>query len=223
MPVVHYVRHGQASFGAADYDVLSGTGQKQAELVGDALARAGVRPDRILAGTLKRQQDTAVGASVAAPFDLPVESDPRWNEYDHLALLRAHPATAARSLPAGPESSQVFQAALDAALVAWIRTGSNGSAGRTWVEYRDGVLSAQQELLESLGRGGTAIVFTSGGVIAAVGAALLGLGAEGFASLNRVTVNTGITKVVHGRSGTSLLSFNEHAHLIAVAGMLTYR
>jgi hypothetical protein len=66
-------------------------------------------------------------------------------------------------------------------------------------------------------------VFTSGGVIATVGAALLGLGAEGFVALNRVTVNTGITKVVRGRSGTSLLSFNEHAHLTGVPGMLTYR
>ena len=42
-------------------------------------------------------------------------------------------------------------------------------------------------------------------------------------ALNRVTVNTGITKVVRGRSGTSLLSFNEHAHLTGVSGMLTYR
>ena len=63
MPTVLLVRHGQASFGAADYDVLSATGQKQSELVGEALSRAGVAPDRILAGTLRRQQDTAVAAS----------------------------------------------------------------------------------------------------------------------------------------------------------------
>ncbi len=223
MPVVHFVRHGQASFGAADYDVLSATGQKQSELVGEALARAGVQPDRILTGTLKRQLDTAVGASAAGLFDTPVENDPRWNEYDHLALLKAHPAAAARSLPAGRESGQTVQKALDAALLAWLRTGSSGSAGKTWVEYRDGILAAQEELLVSLGRSGTGIVFTSGGVIATVGAALLGLGAEGFVALNRVTVNTGITKIVRGRSGTSLLSFNEHGHLTGVSGMLTYR
>ncbi len=33
-----------------------------------------------------------------------------------------------------------------------------------------------------------------------------------FVAFNRVTANTGVTKVVHGRSGTTLVSFNEHAH-----------
>jgi putative intracellular protease/amidase len=64
-------------------------------------------------------------------------------------------------------------------------------------------------------------VFTSGGVIAAVCAGLLGLGAEGVVALNRVTVNGAITKLVAGSAGTSLLTFNEHGHLDA--GAVTYR
>ena len=38
------VRHGQASFGAEDYDVLSETGWEQGRRLGAHLVRAGVRP-----------------------------------------------------------------------------------------------------------------------------------------------------------------------------------
>jgi hypothetical protein len=42
--------------------------------------------------------------------------------------------------------------------------------------------------------------------------------------MNRVTVNAGITKLVSGRGGITLLSFNEHPHFEAEAAeLLTYR
>ena len=43
MAVVYLVRHGQASFGAADYDVLSDAGRRQAAVLGRG-ARAPRRP-----------------------------------------------------------------------------------------------------------------------------------------------------------------------------------
>jgi len=68
------------------------------------------------------------------------------------------------------------------------------------------------------------VVFTSGGVVAAVCGSLLGLGPDGVVALNRVTANGAITKVVVGRGGTSLISFNDHAHFEADARrLLTYR
>ena len=36
---------------------------------------------------------------------------------------------------------------------------------------------------------------------------------DGFLPVNRVAVNAGITKVVVGAQGTTLVSFNEHGHL----------
>ena len=42
------------------------------------------------------------------------------------------------------------------------------------------------------------------------------------AKLNPVTVNTAITKVVSGRSGLTLVSYNEHGHLDGT-DMLSYR
>ena len=69
-----------------------------------------------------------------------------------------------------------------------------------------------------------AVVFTSGGVIAAVCGGLLDLGPDGVVALNRVTANGAITKVVVGSGGTSLISFNDHAHFEGASrDLLTYR
>jgi hypothetical protein len=40
-------------------------------------------------------------------------------------------------------------------------------------------------------------------------------------AFNRVTINTGLSKVAVGRSGMTLVSFNEHGHL--GDDLLTYR
>lgn len=219
MPVVHLIRHGQASFGAADYDVLSDVGHQQAKLLADALIRRGVRPDRMVAGSLKRQRDTATTCAEAAAWDVPVDADARLDEYDHIGLLLEQEAAPAF----GPAAGRAVQEALDAALLDWMHSDRPGSDGRTFAQWRDDVIAAQREFLGSLGRGGTGLAFTSGGVLAAICADLLGLGPEGFVALNRVVVNTGITKIVGGRGGTSLISFNDHGHLEGTADLLTYR
>jgi len=67
-------------------------------------------------------------------------------------------------------------------------------------------------------------VFTSGGVLAAACVQLLALADHTLVALNRVAVNTGITKIVHGGRGTTLVSFNEHAHLERDGfSLVTYR
>jgi broad specificity phosphatase PhoE len=202
MALVYLIRHGQASFGAEDYDVLSSAGQLQGKIVGDELRRRGVRPAQVWSGTLKRQRETALAAGIGTPRE-----DERWNEFDHLGLVN----------DAAPATPREFQLALDAALRQWI-----GGAG--WQKFSTQVNRALDELLADLGSGATALVFTSGGVIAAVCARLLGLPAEGFLSVNRVAVNAALTKIVHGRSGTSLVSYNDHAHFEGEhRDLLTYR
>lgn len=211
VPVVLLVRHSQASFGADDYDVLSDTGRRQSELVGAELARRGLRSPVAVAGRLRRQQDTA---RIALPgADLHV--DPRWDEYDHAALIERY----VRADAAHDGSSRSLQVLLDTALGAWVDDGAG-----TWGAFARGAAQALDELAGSLGPGRDAVVFTSGGIVAAVCAGLLGLGASGVVALNRVTANGAITKLVVGRGGVSLVAFNDHAHFEGEARpLLTYR
>ena len=74
---------------------------------------------------------------------------------------------------------------------------------------------------------GTALVFSSGGPISWAAASLLaedsGPAQQLWRKLNPVCVNSGLTRLVTGRRGTTLVSFNEHAHLDGVPDVLTYR
>lgn len=54
MPSVLLIRHGQASFGATDYDVLSDVGERQAAAVHAEIVRRGVGDARLVAGGLHR-------------------------------------------------------------------------------------------------------------------------------------------------------------------------
>ena len=211
MPVVLLVRHGQASFGADDYDVLSELGREQSTTVGAELARRELRSPIAVSGSLRRQRDTA---ALALP-DVELRVDERWDEYDHMGLLERYVSPDASH----DGTSKGVQVLLDQALASWV-----DDTDGTWPDFSGGASAALSDLAAVLPSGSDAVVFTSGGVIAAVTAGLLGLGASGVVALNRVTANGAITKVVVGRGGTSLISFNDHAHFEGDARrLLTYR
>jgi broad specificity phosphatase PhoE len=214
VPTLLFVRHAQGSFGGADYDVLSERGHEQAAALVADLDRRGVAVSRVLSGTLARQRDTA--APIAEHCGQEIETDSRWNEYESEEILASHASPAVTT-----RTQREFQAQLDEALLSWIA----GAAGdSSWPDFRERVEAAFHELAHSLSSGETALVCTSGGPIAAVGVSLLGLAPDGFVALNRVVVNAGVTKVVTGSAGATLVSFNEHAYLERSDGSLvTYR
>jgi broad specificity phosphatase PhoE len=225
MPTVLLVRHGQASFGAADYDVLSDTGRRQAEIVAASLAERGYRPARLVSGTLRRQRETAAAfAALGAPE---LEIEPRWDEYHADDVLSHHSDTALRLEADGAGETMTnrgFQAALEPALAEWVAHAERSPTAQTWPQFSGAGSGALSELTAGLGTGETAVVVTSGGAIAAVVGTLLGAPAETFAALNRTLVNSSVTKLAIGSTGTNVVSFNDHSHLEAVdRALVTYR
>jgi broad specificity phosphatase PhoE len=213
MAVAYLIRHGQASFGAADYDVLSDLGGRQAGVVGAELVRRGVRPSLVRTGAMRRQWDSALACLEAAGIDVQAQEDDRFDEYDHVDVLDRY----------GGENG-FNQGNLEQALRRWVADDANGLCKESWPAFRDRVQAGLDTLLDDCGGGGSAVVFTSGGVISTICAGLLQTPAAGFLALNRVIANASITKIVHGRSGTSLLSFNDHAHFEGgQAELLSYR
>lgn len=216
MPTITLLRHGQASFGAADYDALSDLGREQAALAGAELARRGLRDPVVVCGTLSRQRDTATAAMAVMGLPGSPAVDGRFDEYDHLGLVGAHAAAAGSSAPTDTRS---FQAVLDIVLAEWIAADAEDG----WRGFASGAVAALEELAGGL-QGRDAVVSTSGGIIAAVGAHLLGGGARTVVALNRVVVNAALTTLLVGRAGVTLVSFNDHAHLLGDrSAMRTYR
>ena len=224
MPTALLVRHAQASFGAADYDVLSARGIEQSQALEGEIRRRGISLDWVVTGTLRRQRDTV--AALAATARKPGLVDARWDEYSADDILDAYSDSPVRlSAPRAPGmTTGEFQRILDQALFGWIASGRQRAGGESWRAFCDRANAALDELLDTLGHGETALACTSGGVLAAICVRLLNLDGTAFVPFNRVAVNTGITKIVRGRRGSTLISFNEHGHLELPGGsLLTYR
>jgi hypothetical protein len=68
---------------------------------------------------------------------------------------------------------------------------------------------------------GTVVAVSSGGPIAAIATVVLDGGAATYSRLLPGIVNAGITRVISGRRGLTLLTFNEHQHL--APDLITHR
>lgn len=213
MGVTILVRHGQASYGATSYDVLSELGHRQAARFGVALAETGDAPAVIRTGTLQRQRGTAQGIAAAFSDGIPVEADERWNEFDLSGIVGG------AMDQFGVVSSARFQDVLDEGVRMWVE-GEGASRGESHREFAERVDGALADTLDA-SRGGPQVVVTSAGVISWIATSLLGGGVEQWLRLNRVVVNTSATRIVRGGRGTSLISFNEHGHL--PREQITYR
>ena len=80
MATIYLIRHGQASFGADDYDKLSDLGCRQARVVGEYLRDCQITFDAVYSGDLLRQRETARLAVASQPGEVPHHVDPRFNE-----------------------------------------------------------------------------------------------------------------------------------------------
>jgi broad specificity phosphatase PhoE len=212
------VRHGQASWDGDDYDVLSEAGHRQGQRLGAALAARGVRPDLVVSGGMRRHRETVENLLDGAGLDgVDVELDPGWDEYDHVSMLAQVPTSFAGEKPTPAE----FQVWMEQATDRWIRGEYAEDYHEPFADFTGRVDAALRRAVG--GSHGTTVVVTSGGPISWVTASLLGGGAALWSRLNVVCVNSGVTKLVTGRRGTTLVSFNEHTHVEGHPDLLTYR
>jgi broad specificity phosphatase PhoE len=219
MGLVLLVRHGQASFGAEDYDVLSETGREQSRVLGRTLAAQGVVPAAVVHGAMRRQRDTAEALLEGAGWAVEPELDEGWNEFDHVAVV-------ARSAPepAASLDRRGFQRLFEDATARWSGGEHDQDYDESWPTFQARVSAA---LARAFARDGLTVAVSSGGPIAAVCAALVDPAAATeqlprlWNAFNTVTVNASVTRILDGSTGRRLLSFNEHSHL--PRDLITYR
>ena len=225
------VRHGQASFGADDYDALSDLGGEQARVLGAALAERGVQPALVLRGSLRRHEGTVAGLLDGLGTAPDVAVDDGWDEFDFHHVVATHrPAFAMADLGAAADPRRAFQEIYDAATARWTSGGHDTDYHESFPAFRDRVAAVLDRTARRAHEHRDVVVVSSGGPIA-MAAALLTAGqdphpatlAAVWAALNRVSVNTGVTKVVASRRGLWLSTYNEHLHVEADPRLLTYR
>ena len=226
---IYLLRHGQANLLGEDYDRLSDLGRRQAERAGAALAAQGVHPAVFASGALTRQADTARHAAQAAGWRAALEIDADFDEYLHADLFgAAFPqftdyAAISAHIAKQPHPRRAFQDLFEAAFAAWL-AGARREGGLSWSGFRERALAALRRIAKRCGEGESAVVVTSGGVIAAIAQALVGLPDEQTLKLHNPLYNASITRLMTRGEAMALSGFNDIAHLAeADAALVTYR
>jgi len=217
------VRHGQASWGAEDYDALSENGHEQARVLGAALAARGIAPDTVVHGGMRRHRETWEGIAEGSGWTLDAGVDPGWAEFDHVDVGLVVPPPASES--GGGLTARDVQRWVEVANDRWVAAGDDpaGDYAESFVAFAGRVDAA----LERVPRKGTVLVVTSGGPIALTASGLLTTGHQARADLwsrmHVVCANTGVTRLIAGHRGLTLVTFNEDTHFDAVPQLRTYR
>jgi broad specificity phosphatase PhoE len=227
---LYLIRHGQASWGSAHYDVLSERGIVQAELLGRWLVGEGRRLDAVLSGPLERQRGTALhlcraaraaGSTLAEPV-----AAPEFAEHSTAEILRAalphlvehEPSLGALLQTEGAasdpfRSGRPFQMVFERAMLAWARGELATSGLEPFATFTSRVERGLGEVLAAQGRGRTVALVTSAGPIALAVARLLGIAEEAMFRLSLIIANASLTELRWREAERQLISFNALPHL----------
>lgn len=239
MGTLTLVRHGQASFGAVDYDQLSSVGETQARLLGEHWARLGVSFDRAFHGPRARQRRTAEIAAVAMKkAGLPLVELAQLDALDELrfdgVIMGALPQLAERdpeiaglledfgAIADGRPAPRTFQRRLERLFHVWVKNPDPIEGVEAWTDFSVRIGRVLGEMRANATKGLRVVGFTSGGVI---GAALqLALEAPPHVAVDLMwrVRNSSATEFLFSGDRFTLAAFNATPHLEDGA-LITYR
>lgn len=218
MGAVYLIRHGQASFGQANYDALSKAGVEQARILGEALGPRLPQVDAIVTGTMLRHHQTADACLQSMNLSPERREMPGFNEYDHDELVAryepryADHAALAADLAEAPDPRRHFQAIFSKAMERWMSGRHDGEYAESWPAFQNRCNDAVTGLIAQLGASRTALVFTSGGPISAICQRLLRIEDHQAFRINWTLANCGVTKLIYSERSVHLSTLNEHGH-----------
>ncbi len=197
------IRHGQASFGADDYDQLSDLGHKQSAMVGATLRDLGWVPDRLVTGTLLRQKQTLA----AMGFESAPEEHAGFNEYDFHDLLTV------KFNGEVPDRVRHDRKAhfrtLREVIYEW-QDGGLTDARESWVNFTARVQAARGFACNTEAK--RVLVVSSGGPIGQLVASALKAPVKQMVALNLQVKNTSITRFFWSGARFTLNEFNATPH-----------
>lgn len=219
MARIYLVRHGQASFGQANYDQLSDLGWRQAQRLGawwrqcQTQRQPGSRPDfvAVYTGTLQRQVQTWRGIAEGAGLDAQAAVQHKaLNEYNVPAIIAAaHPGPLEKSRE--PAAYRKRLQALRHGLQGWMQGNLQPQGLPPYAQFRASVMAVLNEIRSR--HRGDVLVVSSAGPIAAVLSHLLAPPPAAAVELNLAYRNSAVTELLTFESRLRLMAFNALPHL----------
>lgn len=211
MGTLYLVRHGQASFGAEDYDQLSDLGRRQSLRLGQYFAERGLKFDAILIGTLRRHAQTLDSLLQG----MGAQSEPlKWpglNEYDSAAVVETvHPAPL--QAPTTPEAYRQHFRLLKDGLTQWMAGVVTPRGMPSYAEFVAGVSGALDHVRANH-YGQSVLIVSSGGPISTAVGHVLQAPPETTIELNLRIRNTALTEFAFTPKRHMLVSYNSLPHL----------
>ena len=215
MGILYLVRHGQASFGADDYDQLSALGQRQSERLGRYWAERGLRFGAVLTGSLKRHAQTWAGIASGAGLDIEPLVWPGLNEYDSEAVIRAVLPCRSGAVLGDPHSPEGYRAhfrLLRDGLAQWMAGTVSPQGMPEYTDFVHGITSALDHVRANH-KGQNVLIVSSGGPIATAVGHVLGLSPDATIDLNMRIRNSAVTEFQFSARRHTLLTYNTLPHL----------
>jgi broad specificity phosphatase PhoE len=218
MAKLFLVRHGQASFGASNYDALSDLGRQQAQWLGEYFSERELVFSRMVSGELQRQKDTTLEILAglrrsSEEFDI----HHGLNEYDsevlYSAFTRGSDTHEHQSAHAHQKADRVgYWRTFRSAYEAWVDDNLSGDH-ESWADFGARIQAAIAHACEGTEKEDAVLVVTSGGVIGTMVSRLLNAAPRSAIELNFQVRNTSFCEIVVGRRQMRLISFNSIPHL----------
>ena len=210
MGTLYLVRHGQASFGADDHDVLSPLGHQQAKRLGEYFKGKGIVFDAALTGTLQRQVSTFSGICHGMQSQLEALQWSGLNEYDsHAVIATVH--TGKLEKPTTPEMYRHHFRLLKDGLKRWTDGTGSPEGMPSYSDFVLGVTNALDHVRAHFT--GNVLLVSSGGPIATAVGHVLACSPETTIELNLRIRNSSVTEFAFTPKRHMLVTYNTLPHL----------
>lgn len=233
MAAIYLIRHGQASFGSADYDQLSDKGIQQAELLGKHWCNRAT-PSKFYSGDLLRHGQTL--SSFTKGFDgaaVPTVIHSGFNEFDHVDILKNYKsewqnfAVMSEKINKLEQPQKIIQQEFIQALNRWLSGEYDDDYQETWPQFKKRCIRALQNIIDQelakkrqlkaektdTDKSKDILVFTSAGTISVIVQHILKLSDEQTLVVNQQVRNTSVTKLLFTENMLSVDYMNNYSHL----------
>lgn len=226
MTTIYLIRHGQASAGSDNYDVLSPTGRTQAAVLGDYLKNTGISFDAVYSGTMNRQIDTA---TIATGIELDsLQQRAQFDEYDHKAIFERYLPRLAKidrdveAAATQPPNSLMSASVFTRLMGAWADdndhtpepTDNNLKPFESWNAFSSRILNGINEITTAHESKSKVAIFTSGGVISTVFHTMFQTTPQTTFEMNWGINNASLSSMRYREGKLNLREYNNISHLL---------
>lgn len=229
MATIYIIRHGQASFGAQNYDQLSPIGYQQATHLGKHLKSLPLNIQEVVVGGMKRHLQTAENSLAELEYTGDKTFDILWNEFDHTNILaRYNPEygdieAIKRDIAHLPDPMKAFQKIFEQAIVRWASGQFPEEYGESWEDMVNRTVQGFDKIKERIQPGQSVLVYTSAGTISALLSRLMNLSVEDTFKLQWKIPNCSLTTIKIEDNSIHIPAVNDFHFFENYTELLTYR